>query len=109
MCVAVACHCRWLQAVTLRRGDVRRDIAAMLSPQTILVGHALHHDLAALHLDHQPVIDTALLFSYASMPNVTPSLKVGNADACCAVVSSLPGWLLEQKCDLSRSPKPSCT
>lgn len=31
---------------------------------TVLVGHALHHDLIALKLDHQPVIDTSLIFSY---------------------------------------------
>jgi hypothetical protein len=43
-------------------GSSRRHSAAARVP-TILVGHSLHHDLAALRLDYQPVIDTALLFS----------------------------------------------
>lgn len=64
-----------LRGVAVRRRDVRRDIGALLSPQTVLVGHALHHDLAALRLDHHPIIDTSLLFSYAALPDVTPSLK----------------------------------
>jgi len=28
------------------------------------VGHALHHDLRALKIDYQPVIDTSLLLAY---------------------------------------------
>ena len=30
----------------------------------MLVGHAVHHDLRALRLDYQPVIDTSLLLAY---------------------------------------------
>jgi RNA exonuclease 1 len=49
----------------------------------VLIGHALHHDLCALRLDFQPVLDTSLLFSYrrasahapaASPPLLFPSL-----------------------------------
>jgi RNA exonuclease 1 len=41
-----------------------RFILPRLGPGVVLVGHALHNDLLALQLDHQPVIDTSLLFSY---------------------------------------------
>ena len=36
----------------------------ILGRQVVLVGHALHHDLRALRLDYQPVIDTSLLLTY---------------------------------------------
>ena len=32
--------------------------------RAVLVGHAVHHDLRALRLDYQPVIDTSLLLAY---------------------------------------------
>ncbi|EFJ44915.1 hypothetical protein VOLCADRAFT_94683 [Volvox carteri f. nagariensis] len=41
----------------------------------VLVGHSLHHDLTALKLDHQPVIDTSLIFPLMGLPNATPGLK----------------------------------
>jgi len=44
----------------------------------ILVGHSLSHDLRALRLDHRPVIDTSLLFSFKELPRATPAL----ADLC---------------------------
>lgn len=53
-----------LAGVTLTRADVAARLAALLGPDTVLVGHSLHKDLAALKLDHAPVIDTALLFTY---------------------------------------------
>jgi RNA exonuclease 1 len=43
---------------------LNRYILPRLGPGVVLVGHALHNDLNALQLDHQPVIDTSLLFSY---------------------------------------------
>lgn len=53
-----------LAGVTDDRAAVAARVAALLTPGTVLVGHSLHYDLEALHLDHQPVIDTAMLFSY---------------------------------------------
>jgi RNA exonuclease 1 len=53
-----------LQGVTLTRKAAAARVAQLLQPGTVLVGHSLHYDLQALQLDHQPVIDTALLFSY---------------------------------------------
>ncbi|KIZ03702.1 Small RNA degrading nuclease 1 [Monoraphidium neglectum] len=63
-----------LTGVTARRSDAAARLAAMLGPDTILVGHSLSADLAALKLDHQPVIDTALLYSYKGLSQATPSL-----------------------------------
>ncbi|GBF94254.1 hypothetical protein Rsub_06524 [Raphidocelis subcapitata] len=63
-----------LEGVTLRPRDAARRLAALLGPDTVLVGHSLSADLAALQIDHQPVIDTALLFSYKGLANATPSL-----------------------------------
>ena len=40
---------------------------ALCSDQTIIVGHAVHNDLAALKLDHGCVVDTAMLYSHAAI------------------------------------------
>jgi hypothetical protein len=40
----------------------------------IMVGHSLNHDLMAMRLNHQLVIDTALLFQYQGLVKCTPSL-----------------------------------
>ena len=44
--------------------DAQRNVLEAMEGRVVLVGHALHHDLRALRLDYQPVIDTSLLFSY---------------------------------------------
>ena len=54
-----------MQGLALRRADAQRALAVLLSaPGAVLVGHALHHDLHALRLDFQPVVDTSLLCTY---------------------------------------------
>jgi len=53
------------QGMQLRRADAQRALLTLLAaPGAVLVGHALHHDLRALRVDFQPVIDTSLLFTY---------------------------------------------
>mmetsp|Transcript_4267 Transcript_4267/g.10552 ORF Transcript_4267/g.10552 Transcript_4267/m.10552 type:complete len:347 (+) Transcript_4267:2-1042(+) len=42
--------------------EVQAQVLALLSPETILVGHALQNDLKALKICHTKVVDTALLF-----------------------------------------------
>lgn len=53
----------------------------------VLVGHALHHDLRALRLDYQPVIDTSLLLGYKCAPTCpAPSYAlpcIRNRSPCC--------------------------
>ena len=63
-----------LKGVTLRRAGAAARLAALLGPDVVLVGHSLNADLAALKIDHAPVIDTALLFSYRGLAHATPSL-----------------------------------
>lgn len=63
-----------MAGITMTSKKVTKAISRLLEPGTILVGHALHHDLTALKIDHQPVIDTSLLFRYDGLPNCTPSL-----------------------------------
>lgn len=57
---------------TLR--DVQDEIASLCVPGTVLVGHSLMYDLNSLKIDHQPVVDTALLFRFKDRPWSTPSL-----------------------------------
>lgn len=56
--------------------DVQEAIVKLCKPGTVLVGHSLVYDLKALKIDHQPVIDTALLFRYSNVRKSTPSLAV---------------------------------
>lgn len=53
-----------LQGVTLTRKAAAKRISKLLTPHTVLVGHGLHHDLAALQLDHPWVIDTSIIFTF---------------------------------------------
>ena len=70
-----------LDAATVQQSGVslsvaRERVQGLLGPGVILVGHSLHHDLAALGLQHSLVIDTALLFAAA-----TPSPSLRNSPA----------------------------
>jgi len=56
--------------------DVQERLMKLCKPGTVLVGHSLVYDLKALKIDHQPIIDTALLFRYKNLPKSTPSLAV---------------------------------
>jgi hypothetical protein len=40
----------------------------------VIVGHALYHDLKAMHIDYWPIIDTSLIYSYEGLPQATPGL-----------------------------------
>jgi DNA polymerase III epsilon subunit-like protein len=42
---------------------------ALVGPETVLVGHAVHHDLLALRSTHSRVIDSALLYPVADARN----------------------------------------
>jgi len=41
----------------------------------VLVGHSIQNDLRAFRLDHWPLIDTSLIYSYDGLPECTPSLQ----------------------------------
>jgi RNA exonuclease 1 len=58
----------WLRAtcspwVTSRQACSTHQVCRA-GARAVLVGHAVHHDLRALRLDYQPVIDTSLLLAY---------------------------------------------
>lgn len=53
-----------LQGVTESARDAQKAVRRALKGGVVLVGHALQHDLLALKLDHQPIIDTSLIFQY---------------------------------------------
>lgn len=44
--------------------EVRRDVAHLIGPQTVLIGHGLENDLRAIRLIHEVVVDTAMLFPH---------------------------------------------
>ena len=48
---------------------------ALCSEETVIIGHALQNDLAAIHMEHQCVVDSALLYRVKDAPEATPSLK----------------------------------
>ena len=66
-----------LQSATATWQDFRKALLAQLAGGAVLVGHGLHHDLRALHLDYWPVIDTARIFTFRGLPadSFTPSLS----------------------------------
>ena len=55
---------------------VRRQVLKLCRQEggALMVGHSLNHDLMAMRLNHQLVIDTALLFQYKGLDKCTPSL-----------------------------------
>ncbi|ODV89359.1 hypothetical protein CANCADRAFT_3987 [Tortispora caseinolytica NRRL Y-17796] len=56
--------------------DARAKLINMMSPQTILIGHGLDHDLVCLRLAHAAVIDTSLFFPHQDGLPKRRSLKV---------------------------------
>lgn len=63
-----------LEAVSFTRADAQAELLQLLTPFTILVGHTLHKDLAAIRLDVPLVVDINMLYRIAGSPNQTPGL-----------------------------------
>eukprot|EP00252_Welwitschia_mirabilis_P006215 TRINITY_DN17016_c0_g1_i1.p1 TRINITY_DN17016_c0_g1~~TRINITY_DN17016_c0_g1_i1.p1 ORF type:complete len:502 (-),score=92.44 TRINITY_DN17016_c0_g1_i1:196-1701(-) len=64
-----------LEDVECTLKDVQEKLKKLLTPNTIVVGHSLYHDLKVLQVDHARVIDTALIFDIKNRPpGYTPSL-----------------------------------
>ncbi|KAJ5372696.1 Exonuclease RNase T/DNA polymerase III [Penicillium concentricum] len=49
--------------------DARNALNGFLDRDTVLIGHALHHDLRTLGLSHGRIVDTALVTAEAVFPN----------------------------------------
>jgi RNA exonuclease 1 len=48
---------------------------ALCSQETVILGHALENDLAAIRMTHQAVVDSAYLYPVKDSPNASISLK----------------------------------
>jgi RNA exonuclease 1 len=50
-------------------------LMALCSDETVIIGHALHNDFAALKMEHHCNVDSSFLYPVQDAPNATPSLK----------------------------------
>ena len=64
-----------LDPVTTTIEGVQAKLLKLLTPNTIIVGHSLESDLAALKLTHPNIIDTALIYPHHQGPPMKSSLK----------------------------------
>lgn len=53
-----------LDPVTTTLSDIQARILDLLNPHTVLVGHSLNADLAALKLTHPHIVDTTLIYPH---------------------------------------------
>lgn len=64
-----------LNPITTTLADIQKRLLDRLTPHTILVGHSLDSDLAALKLTHPFIVDTSLLYQHPRGPPLKSSLK----------------------------------
>ncbi|KAF4636892.1 hypothetical protein G7Y89_g1181 [Cudoniella acicularis] len=64
-----------LAPVTTTLADIQKKLLEILHPRTILIGHSLNSDLAALKITHPYIIDTALVYPHPRGPPLKSSLK----------------------------------
>lgn len=64
-----------LAPVTTTLADIQTRLLALLTPQTILVGHSLESDTKAMQITHPFIVDTSLLFPHPRGPPLKSSLK----------------------------------
>ena len=65
-----------LEGVTITVEDIQKKLMSdILSPQTVIVGHSVVSDLAALKITHPFVADTSMLFPHPRGPPLKSSLK----------------------------------
>ena len=66
---------RVLEGVTTTLKEVQGDLVRMIAAKDIIVGHALHEDMTALHLEHGRIVDTQDVFPHPDGPHKRTSLK----------------------------------
>lgn len=64
-----------LDPVTTTLADVQKRLLTILTPQSILIGHSLNSDLAALKLTHPFIVDTSIIYPHPRGPPLKCSLK----------------------------------
>jgi RNA exonuclease 1 len=55
--------------------DIQKKLLALLTPNSILIGHSLNADLTAIKLTHPFIIDTAIIYPHARGAPLKNSLK----------------------------------
>lgn len=64
-----------LEPIKTTIGDIQTKLLSLLTPTTILLGHSLESDLAALKLTHPLCVDTSLIYPHPRGPPLRSSLK----------------------------------
>lgn len=64
-----------LATVTTTLSDIQTRLLGLLTPRSILVGHSLNSDLAALKITHPFIIDTSVLYPHPRGHPLKSSLK----------------------------------
>lgn len=64
-----------LEPVTTRLTDIQERLVALITPQTILVGHSLDSDMKALKMTHPFIADTSVIFPHPKGQPFKHSLK----------------------------------
>jgi RNA exonuclease 1 len=64
-----------LEEVAFTLEHAQKFMRALCSEETVIIGHAVHNDLAALNMEHYCNVDSAFLFTVKDEPNATPSLR----------------------------------
>jgi RNA exonuclease 1 len=73
----------WINGVTKEHLDsceftlrhAQAFMMALCSEETVIVGHAVHNDLAAINMEHDVVADSSFLFTAKDAPEAAVSLK----------------------------------
>jgi RNA exonuclease 1 len=64
-----------LDPVTTTLEDVQQKLLAILTPQTVVVGHSLDSDFNALKMTHPFIVDTSIIYPHPKGPPLKTSLK----------------------------------
>lgn len=68
--------CEMLNGVSTTLRDIQEEFLQLVHKETILVGHSLENDLAALKIFHDLVIDTAVLYKHPRGGSYKAALRV---------------------------------
>lgn len=64
-----------LENVQFTMRHAQAFMMALCSEETVIIGHAVNNDLAAMRMEHYCNVDSSFLFSVKDEPGATPSLK----------------------------------
>ncbi|KAI9781697.1 MAG: hypothetical protein M1816_002221 [Peltula sp. TS41687] len=64
-----------LEPIQMTLTDVQSRLLDLLRPRTILMGHSLNVDLAAIRISHPFIIDTSIIYPHTRGPPLKASLK----------------------------------